>query len=64
MSGLPRPDISPSLDSASANPMLMPAPSGGQAYHEGVVRLPGHGGRCNSGARVDTEPSMRPSTPG
>src|SRR5207247_4949124 len=63
--GLPRPVRLPSSDSASAKPMLMPAPTLAARPTRNVSQL-----LCvakaaaNSGARVETEPSINPASPG
>ena len=62
--GEPRPVSEPSSDSASAKPMLMPAPIEAARPTRKVCQL-----LCvakaaaNSGASVDTEPSMSPARP-
>ena len=63
--GAPRPVSEPSSDSASAKPMLMPAPMDAARPTRKVSQL-----LCvakaaaNSGASVETEPSIRPARPG
>ena len=63
--GWPRPVRLPSSESASANPMLMPAPLKRPVRRE---RLPGYSCVANAaaktGASVETEPSIRPASPG
>src|SRR5580704_2286821 len=63
--GWPRPVRVPSSDSASAKPMLIPAPSDAanptrNASQEFRVAR----AAANTGASVDTEPSMSPARPG
>src|SRR6202162_6401945 len=63
--GWPRPVRLPSSDSASAKPMLIPAPSDTanptrNASHEFRVAR----AAANTGASVDTEPSISPARPG
>ena len=63
--GEPRPVNEPSSDKASANAMLIPAPSAAASPTRNVGQF-----WCvakaaaNNGARVDTDPSIRPARPG
>ena len=64
-SGAPRPESLPSSDSASAKPIEMPAPIEAaspttKAFHVLWVAK----AAANTGASVDTEPSIRPTRPG
>src|SRR6185503_17970763 len=64
-SGWPRPVIEPSSDSASARPMLMPAPSEAASPTKNALDgLPLSPAAANKGASVDTAPSISPSSAG
>jgi hypothetical protein len=63
--GVPRPDSFPSSASASAKPIEMPAPSDAaiptwNAVHGSCVPK----AAANTGANVETEPSIKPTRPG
>src|SRR5260221_3772487 len=63
--GRPRPVSEPSSESASAKPMLMPAPRLAarptrNVFHESCVA----NAHAKSGASVETEPSISPARPG
>ncbi len=63
--GWPRPVSEPSSDSASAKPMEMPAPTEAAMPTRNVSQvLWVANAAANSGASVDTEPSIRPASPG
>lgn len=63
--GRPRPVRLPSSDNASANPMLMPAPMDAASPTTNASRgLCVANAAANTGARVDTEPSINPAKPG
>ena len=64
-SGEPRPESLPSSASASAKPIEMPAPTEAaspttNAFHELWVA----NAAANTGASVETEPSIKPTSPG
>ena len=63
--GWPRPVRLPSSDSASANPMEIPAPTEAAMPTRNADQLSCVAkAAANSGASVDTDPSMRPTKPG
>src|SRR4051812_22574228 len=63
--GCPRPVRLPSPDNASANPMLMPAPSvAANPTQKASQLLCVAKAAANTGASVETEPSMSPASPG
>ena len=63
--GAPRPVSEPSSDKASAKPMEMPAPIAAASPTRNVAQvLCVAKAAANSGANVDTEPSIRPASPG
>ena len=65
MRGWPRPVSAPSSLSASANPMLIPAPTLAANPTRNVSsELCVANAAANSGASVDTEPSISPASPG
>src|SRR5262245_16657525 len=65
ISGRPRPVRLPSSESASANPMLMPAPTVAASPTRNVSQLLAVAkAAANSGASVETEPSISPASPG
>jgi hypothetical protein len=63
--GEPRPASEPSSDKASANPMLIPAPTDAARPTRNVGQfLCVAKAAAKSGASVETEPSIRPASPG
>ena len=63
--GPPRPVTVPSSDSASARPMLTPAPSdAARPTKKAFCGLPVRPAAAKIGAKVETAPSIRPSNPG
>ncbi len=63
--GCPRPVRLPSSDSASAKPMLMPAPNDAAIPTRKASQLFFVAkAATNTGANVDTEPSISPAKPG
>ena len=63
--GWPRPLIAPSSESASAKPMLIPAPTEeARPTRKASLLLCVAKAAAKSGASVDTEPSIRPARPG
>ena len=63
--GVPRPLSEPSSDSASAKPMEMPAPTEAAMPTRNVSQVWWVAkAAANSGASVDTEPSISPTRPG
>ena len=63
--GLPRPVTSPLSDSASDSPMLMPAPTeAARPTKNAPWELCVSPAAANSGASVETEPSISPSSAG
>src|ERR1700733_9344515 len=65
ISGAPRPVRLPLSDSASAKPIEMPAPTDAAIPTKNACHvLPEANAAANTGARVDTEPSINPANPG
>ena len=63
--GAPRPVSEPSSDNASAKPMEMPAPIAAASPTRNVAQVLWVAkAAANSGASVDTEPSISPASPG
>src|ERR1700736_4014369 len=63
--GAPRPVNEPSSDNASAKPMEMPAPTEAPIPTRKVAQVSCVAkAAANSGARVETEPSINPASPG
>ena len=63
--GAPRPVSEPSSDKASAKPIEMPAPIAAASPTRNVAQVLWVAkAAANSGASVETEPSMRPARPG
>src|SRR4029077_17866155 len=63
--GWPRPVRLPSSDSASANPMLIPAPRlAANPTRNASQLLWVAKAAANNGANVETEPSISPASPG
>ena len=63
--GCPRPVRLPSSESASANPMLMPAPSeAAMPTRKASQLLRVAKAAAKTGASVETEPSIKPARPG
>src|SRR5262245_62643728 len=64
-SGAPRPVSEPSSESASAKPMEMPAPTDAASPTRNVSHVLWVAkAAANSGASVETEPSISPARPG
>jgi hypothetical protein len=64
-SGAPRPVSEPPSDSASAKPMEMPAPTEAAIPTRKVAQvLCVAKAAANSGAKVETDPSINPASPG
>ncbi|MNT94857.1 hypothetical protein D3C72_2366220 [compost metagenome] len=65
LSGEPRPEILPSSWAASVKPMEMPAPTEADRPIRKVDHVsPVAKAAAKIGARVETEPSIRPARPG
>src|ERR1043166_8398604 len=63
--GCPRPVKLPSSDNASANPMLIPAPRlAANPTRKASQLLWVANAAANNGAKVETEPSIKPASPG
>src|SRR5271170_1005617 len=65
ISGRPRPVSDPSSEAASANPIEMPAPTDAAKPTRNASQLIlVANAAANTGAKVDTDPSINPTSPG